>query len=115
MSDHLNEDDLLAAIPGLTRTRLVAFLEAELIIPYHGQGDRGSPPVFRRVDFARVQLLCDLASDLDLGEDALGVVIALIDQLHATRRDLLAIARAVEAEPPDIRARIGSALVENHR
>ncbi|MDP3342273.1 hypothetical protein [Frigidibacter sp.] len=115
MTDHLTEDEVLAAIPGLTRTRLVAFIETELIVPLRRDDDRGSPPVFRRVDFARVQLLCDLTSDLDLGEDALAVVIALIDQLHATRQELLAIARAVEAEPPDIRARIGSVLVENHR
>lgn len=114
MTDHLTEDQVLAAIPGLTRTRLVAFIDTELIVPLRHEDGPGSPPVFRRVDFARVQLLCDLTNDLDLDENALSVVIALIDQLHATRQDLLAIARAVEAQPPDIRARIGSALVENH-
>ena len=40
----------------------------------------------------------------------MAVVVALIDKLHAASQDLLAIARAVAAEPPDVRARIGAAI-----
>lgn len=115
MTDHLTEDDILAAIPGLTRTRLVTFIEAEIVVPLCRAEAGASPHLFRRVDFARVQLLCDLLDDLDLDEAALGVVITLIDQLHATRHDLLAITRAVEAESPDVRARIGSAILTARR
>lgn len=111
MTDHLTEADVLAAIPGLTRTRLVVFVETELVIPVRRTGAGAAAHYFRRVDCARLQLLCDLADDLELDEDALGVVITLIDQLHATREDLLAITRAVEAEPPEVRARIGSAIL----
>lgn len=113
MIEHFTEDELLAAIPGLSRTRLVAFLETELVIPLRRENEGASAHVYRRVDFARVQLLCDLTDELELEEAALGVIITLIDQLHATRHDLLAIARAVEAEPLDVRARIGSAIVGN--
>jgi chaperone modulatory protein CbpM len=108
MTDRLTEDEVLAAIPGLTRLRLVAFIETRLVMPAH---ENQKAPLFRQVDFARLRLLCDLADDLDLHVDALGVVISLIDQLHATRQDLLDVARAVEAEEPDIRARIGSAIL----
>lgn len=111
MTQHLTEDDILAAIPGLTRTRLFGFIEAELVIPRHDQTGGAPARTFRKVDFARVQLLCDLTDDLDLEDDALGVVIALIDQLHATRQNLLTLARALEAEPPEVRARIGSAIL----
>lgn len=107
MSRHLTEEEILAAIPALTRTRLVAFIETELVIPVRREQEGASGFLFRQVDFARVQLLCELAEDLELDEGALGVIITLIDQLHATRDDLLAITRAVEAEPPDVRARIG--------
>lgn len=113
MTDHLTEDDVLAAIPGLTRTRLVVFIETEMVIPVRQENGGTWVHFFREVDFARLRLLCDLADDLDLDEDALGVVITLIDQLHATREDLLAVTRAVEAEPPDIRARIGSAVLRS--
>jgi chaperone modulatory protein CbpM len=115
MTDHLTEEDVLAAIPGLTRTRLVAFIETELVIPLRQENEGVTGHLFREVDVARVQLLCDLSFDLDFDETALGVVLTLIDQLHATRRDLLAITRAVEAEPPEVRARIGSALLRSGR
>lgn len=111
MTEQLTEDDLLAAVPGLTRTRLVAFIETELVTPLRHEHDGGAARLFRAVDVARVQLLCDLSLDLDLDDDALGVVLGLLDQLHATRRDLLAITRAVEEQPPEVRARIGAALL----
>ena len=100
---------------GLTRTRLVAFIETEVVVPLRTDTQDAKGHVFRQVDIARMHLLCELLDDLDLDETALGVVISLIDQLHATRRDLLSIARALEAEPPDVRARIGSALLESRQ
>jgi chaperone modulatory protein CbpM len=42
---------------------------------------------------ARLELLCDLSQDLDLDETGLGIVISLIDQLHAARQDLATLAR----------------------
>jgi chaperone modulatory protein CbpM len=111
MTDHLTEDEVFIAIPGLSRTRLVAFIETEVIIPLHREGDASSSRVFRLVDVARIQVLCDLADDLELDETALEVIAPLIDQLHAARQELLAIARAVAAEPPDVRARIGAAVL----
>lgn len=113
MNEHLTEDEVLAAIPGLTRTRLFTFIETRLVIPFRQGSENSSVHSFRQVDFARLRLLCELTDDLELDEHALSVVIALIDQLHATRQDLLAIARAVQAEPPDVRARIGSAIIEH--
>lgn len=116
MTDHLTEDEVLAAIPTLTRTRLVAFVESELIIPLRRRENTADPVhVFRHIDCARIQLMCDLTDDLDLDEHALSVVLTLIDQLHDMRHDLLALARAVEAEPPDVRARIGSAIIRRSK
>lgn len=111
MTHHLTEDEVISAIPGLTRARLVTFIETEVVIPLRPDQEGDPTLVFRQIDIARLQLLCDLADDLDMDESALGVVITLIDQLHAARNDLCAIARAVQAESPDVRARIGAALV----
>ena len=111
MSDHLTEDEVIAVVPGLTRTRLVAFIETEIVVPLRREDGAVSALVFRQVDVARMQVLCNLAEDLELDDAALPVVIALIDKLHAVRQDFLAIARAVAAEPPDVRARIGAAIL----
>jgi chaperone modulatory protein CbpM len=105
MTYHLSETEVIAAIPGLTQTRLVAFIAAEVVIPLHTE----SGPAFRHIDIARMQLLCELTDDLD--ETALGIIITLIDQLHAARSDLRALARALESEPAEVRARVGAALM----
>ena len=110
MTDQRTEDEVIAIIPGMTRNRLVAFLQAEVILPVRREPFDGKAHVFGRIDIARMQLLCDLADGLDLDDDALGVVMSLIDQLHMARRDLRALALAVEAEAPDVRTRIGAAF-----
>lgn len=111
MTGYLTEDEIVDAVPGLTHTRLVTFIETQMIVPLHPDNPDAPARLFRRVDCARVQLLCELTDDLGLDESALGVVIALIDKLHATQRDLLAMTRAVDDEPKEIRQRIGAAIL----
>ncbi len=66
--------------------------------------------VYRRIDIARLELLCDLSDDLDLDETALTVVLSLIDQLHGARQDLARVAQAIERLPEDHRAQLLTAL-----
>jgi chaperone modulatory protein CbpM len=106
MAERYTQEQVVAAIPRLTLSRLVTFIEAEVVVPARSEAGL----VFTQVDVARMELLCELEEGFDLDEEALGIVISLIDQLHAMRRDLCAIARAVEAEPAEVRARIGAAL-----
>ena len=106
--DIFTEVQTLAAIPRLTRLRLTAFVQARIVMPL--QAETG--PVFRQADLARIELLCELAEEFGLDEDGLGLVMSLLDQLHAARRDLRAIAAAVAAEAPDVRARIGAVLAQ---
>lgn len=103
MTDLFSEDEVISTVTRLTRNRLVRFVEVDLVRPQ--RADSGT--VYRRIDIARIELLCDLSDDLDLDEAALGIVISLIDQLHAARQDLTIMASAIDALPPDIRERIG--------
>ena len=107
MTEYFTQSQVISSVEGLTQSRLVAFLDADLVMPLSS----ATEPVYRPVDLARLALLCDLADHFDLEGDALGVVIGLIDQLHATRHRLFAMAQAMEAEPPDLRARIGARFV----
>jgi len=106
MTDLLSEDDAIAATVGLTHDRLIAFIAAEMIVPSYG--DEG--PFFRRIDVARLRLLCELSDDLDLNAPALGIVIALIDQLHDVRFALRTLARALSEAPDEIRMQIKAAI-----
>ena len=105
MIEHFSEEEVITTITRLSRDQLVRFIEAEFVRP-----DRGETGyVFRRIDIARLELLCDLSFDLDLDETALGV-ISLIDQLHTAHQERLAIERAIQALPADVHARILESL-----
>jgi len=106
MNDRFSENDVISTVTRLTRSQLVRFVEFDLVKPL----SEGSGYVFRRIDIARLELLCDLSQDLDLDEAALGIVISLIDQLHAARQDMAVMARAIDALPNDLRGRIFAAL-----
>ncbi len=106
MTDLYSEDDVITTVTRLTRSQLVRFVAFDLVRPQQADGGY----VFRRIDIARIELLCDLSDDLDLDESALGIVISLIDQLHAARQDLAFIAGAIDALPDDLRSRIGAAM-----
>jgi chaperone modulatory protein CbpM len=62
------------------------------------------------VDIARLELLCDLAEDLELDEAAVGIVISLVDQLHGARRDLEMLTEVIQTLPTNLRSRFGAAL-----
>lgn len=102
MSAFYSEDEAIAAVARLTRARLARFVQAEVIRP----ADSGGRGVFRQLDLARMELLCDLCDDFDLGDEALGMVMSLIDQLHGTRGDLRALMQALGEEPEEVRVRI---------
>ncbi|SRR6056297_1622085 len=106
MTETLSEEDVVMTVTRLTRSELVRFVDNDLITPQR----RKDGLVFRRVDIARLELLCDLSQDLDLDETALGIVLSLIDQLHAARQDLAAMARVIDALPADVQAQISDAL-----
>ena len=107
MTQFLTEHEIVAAVPRLDPQLLVLFVEAEIIVPL--QSERG--PVFRPMDVVRVELACDLREQFDLHEDALGMVLSLVDRLHGVRAELKAVLNALEGEAPDIRNRICETVV----
>jgi len=106
MTDWFSEDDVIITVTRLTRSQLVRFVEFDLVRPK--QAENGY--VFRQIDIARLELLCDLTQDLDLDETALGIVVSLIDQLHAARQDMAIMARVIDGLPNDLQNRIGAAI-----
>ncbi|MAY60801.1 MAG: hypothetical protein CML29_01190 [Rhizobiales bacterium] len=106
MAVFYTEEQVIAAVGRLTRVRLVAFVETDIVRPVESP----EGPRFRPVDIARLELLCELAEDFELQDESLALVASLIDQLHDTRADLLALSEILADEPYEIRARIGEAL-----
>ena len=69
---------------------------------------------FREIDVARVRLIVELRDEMDLGEDALPMVLSLLDQLYEARRQMRAVRDAVGAAPPEVRAAVLRALPGEH-
>ena len=106
MSDLFTEDEVIMIVTRLTRPQLDRYVEADLIRPQSAEDGI----FFRQVDIARLELICDLAHDLDLDEGAVGVVISLVDQLHGARREVVMLTEMIQTLPTDLRSRIGAAL-----
>ncbi|MEI2685757.1 MAG: hypothetical protein V9G14_05365 [Cypionkella sp.] len=111
MTEFYTEEEVVVTVTRLTRSQLARYIDAALVKP---QRDT-TGYVFRRIDIARLELLCDLSVDLDLDETALGIVTSLLDQLHAARQDLAAMTSAINILPPDLRASITAALKNSDR
>jgi len=96
------EEQVIEAVGPLTRTRLHRFVEAECLMPARDGGE----VVFTDADVARIELLCELRDDLDIGDEALPVVMNLLDQVHGLRRELRRMALAIERQPAEVRAEV---------
>jgi len=91
---------------GLAETEIHRWVELHWLRPEGGPGGW----VFQEVDVARVRLIVELRA-LDLDEEAMPVVLSLLDQLHATRRHLRLLQQAVEETAPEaVRDRLRALL-----
>lgn len=94
-----DETSVVAQVRRITLTELRLCVSEGWVRPAVG----AAGPVFDELDIARLRLVCDLRSDMSLPDDAVPVVLSLIDQLHGMRRELKSLARAVERQPEAIR------------
>lgn len=79
---------VIERVHGLDADTLHVWITQEWVRPLR----RGGEPVFEEVDIARLRLILELRDELDMGEAAIPVVLSLLDELHATRRDLRRLA-----------------------
>jgi chaperone modulatory protein CbpM len=62
--------------------------------------------LFSDTDIARIELICDLRHDLAMDEEAIGVILPLLDQVHSLRRSLKAVTEAVLDLPEPARTQV---------
>ena len=66
--------------------------------------------VFHEIDVARVRLIHDLRRDMEIGEDAIPLVLSLLDQVYELRSRMNAILRALSSQSEDVRVAVLDAL-----
>ena len=88
---------------------LEAWIEAGWLAPRaNGEGSH-----FSEVDLARVQLIHDL-QDLGVNDDAIPVILDLVDQLHGLRRVLPEVLSTVAAQSGTARRQVASGASATH-
>ncbi len=104
-------DALMRLIGGLQETELRHWIDERWVRPEAVSEGYA----FREVDVARVRLIVELRRDLAIDEEALPVVLQLLDQVYALRRRLRAMSEALDAQPEAVREAVQARLARASR
>lgn len=90
-------DNFAAQLPGVERHDIERWILLDWIRP-----DReGNGYVFQAVDIARARLIREMRDEMKLNEDAMPVVLVLLDQLYETRRRMREVGTAITKLVPE--------------
>ena len=104
--------EVIGLVGRIDRVELTQWVELGWVTPERHERDE---PAFSDLDVARICLICDLRHDLAVEEETLPLVLSLLDQLYALRRQMNALTRAVQAQPEDARRRILDLMAQQLR
>ena len=92
--------EVVVIVGRVDRVELHRWVELGWVQP---QRQDDSEPTFSDLDVARVCLICDLRRDLAVEEETIPLVLSLLDQLYAMRRQMKALQGALQRQPDDAR------------
>jgi chaperone modulatory protein CbpM len=87
-------DEVLVTLE-IGASELHAWIEQNWVLPVEKEGDF----LFDETDVARVKLIAELRNDLGVNEDAIPVVLRLLDQVYSLRRALADLNEAIQELP----------------
>jgi chaperone modulatory protein CbpM len=87
---------VLTLVSGLQRPDLERWIVHRLVLP----DSAASGYVFREIDVARVRLIRELRDNLQVNEEALPIVLSLLDQLYEVRRRMRELGQALGRTAP---------------
>jgi chaperone modulatory protein CbpM len=99
-------EDLLHRHRGLDRRELVAWVENRWVLPERDDHTW----IFHEVDVARVELILEIRKEFAIEDEAVSLVLGLLDQVYDLRRQLGRLCDALAAQPPEIQTAVKRAL-----
>jgi chaperone modulatory protein CbpM len=99
-------DELLGRVRGLEREDLMRWVENRWVLPER----RDRTLVFHEVDIARVELILEIRQEFAIDEEALPLVLGLLDQVYGLRRQLRRVCDALATQPEEVQAAVRRAL-----
>ena len=83
--------ELVATEIGVAADELTVWIERRWVLP----GTSGSELDFTEIDRARLRMIVEFRRDLAIDDEAMPVILDLVDRLHAARAELRRIMEAV--------------------
>jgi chaperone modulatory protein CbpM len=99
-------EDLLLRVNGLEQRELIRWIENRWVLPDR----RNDTWLFHEVDVARVELILEIRHEFAIDDEAVPLVLGLLDQIYNLRRQLRRMCDALAAQPPEVQAGIRKAL-----
>jgi chaperone modulatory protein CbpM len=99
-------DEVLIRYRSLERRELLRWVEERWVLPER----RAETWVFHEVDVARVELIIEIRRDFAVDDEAMPLVLSLLDQVYSLRRQMRRLCDAVAAQPDDVQTAIRKAL-----
>jgi chaperone modulatory protein CbpM len=99
-------DELVRRFAELNSVELARWIENRWVMP-ESEGERW---VFHEVDVARVELILDIRREFAVDDEAMSLVLRLLDQVYSLRRQMRRLCDALEQQPPEVRDAIRRAL-----
>ena len=99
-------DEFLARVGAIDRPELIRWIENRWLLPER----RDESWVFGEVDIARAELIVEIRREFAVDDDALSLVLGLLDQVYGLRRQMRRLSDALAAQPPEIQDAIRRAL-----
>jgi len=94
---------LITQFPGLDIVELEGWIDLGWVRPE-------ADGALDTIDVARVQLIYDLRRDLGIEAAAIPMVLSLMDQIYDLRTTLKAVSKALDGQPPEVRAAVLAAM-----
>src|SRR5438045_6786777 len=79
-------DELMRRFAGLNAAELSRWVENRWVVPETAAEDGGERRVFHEVDVARVELILDIRREFAVDDEALSLVLSLLDYVSSVRR-----------------------------
>jgi len=89
-------------------TVLTAWIERKWVMPIKQDGVYH----FDDADLARARLIAELHRDLEVNDEAMPVVLRLLDQVYSLRKALSDLNQAIKALPEESRAQLRAELAK---
>src|ERR1700722_6240939 len=102
-------EELLNRLRGLERRELASWVEKQWVLPER----HADTWVFHEVDVARVELIFDIRRDFAIDDEAMELVLGLLDQVYGLRRQMRRLCDAVATQPQDVQDAIRRSLAKS--